>query len=77
MPESGHLWVNHVIVGGGPCEDRKVPRLRPDLFVRGREVVLFAQKDFPGLEKGVYVSGDDPLGVLFVEGEHLFVPRTP
>ena len=67
------VWVSHVLVGGGPVED-DTPRLCPRLFVPGIEVVLFIRKSFPGLGDGIYVVGDDSIGILFRRDGHL-APR--
>lgn len=60
----GQAKVGHVLVGHGPAEDTK-PGLNPALVRPGAEVVLFAKESFPGLEKGLYVCGDDPMGIGF------------
>ena len=60
--------VQHVIVGGGPAEDSKQPKLNPALMRPGREVILLVYGKFPGCGKGLYVSGDDPAGVIFLNG---------
>ncbi len=70
VAEGEELAVDHILVGGAPAEDGE-PRLRPDLFLPGRQAILFIRTEFPGLGKGLYVVGDDPVGVLFVRGKDL------
>ncbi len=70
VAEGEELAVDHILVGSEPAADDE-PRLRPDLFQPGRQVVLFIQTEYPGLQKGLYVVGDKPVGVLFVRGEDL------
>ena len=72
-PDTDQARVAHVLVGGGPTEDRNVPRLDPRVIAPGREVVIFAATEF-AKEKGVFVSGDDPIGVLFIDGRNLTTP---
>ena len=66
LPLGKPVIVHHILAGGGPAEDDDVPQLDPDLMRPGREVILFAQMQFPGIRDGLYVLGHDPTGVVFL-----------
>jgi len=65
VAEGAQVEVQHIIVGGGPAEDPREPRLNPLLIKPDREVILFAQDHFPGLTDAVYVCGDEPASMIF------------
>ncbi|HDZ20769.1 hypothetical protein LCGC14_0525320 [marine sediment metagenome] len=71
--DTDQVRVAHILVGSGPTEDRNVPQLDPGVIGPGREAVIFAATDFAN-EKGIFVFGDDPIGVLFIDGRNLTTP---